>query len=328
MGGDFAPREIVAGAVAAALEYSNIGKLYLVGDESAVKAELDSHGKVSDKIEIVHASQVVEMGDAPSMAVRRKKDSSISRAVDLVKAGDAGGVYSAGNTGAAVAATKLKLRTLQGIERAGIATVLPSHAGHFVMMDAGANIDCSVRQLYEFAVMGSVYSREILGVKNPTVGLLSIGGEDAKGNATTKEAFAMLERANLNFIGNVEPKDLFSGRVDVVSVDGFVGNVVLKTSEAVAKSFGRWLKEELLRNPVRKLGALISRNAFRDLMYRTSPDTYGGAPLLGVNGACIIGHGSSSARAAKNAIHVAAEWVTHDINHLIIDEVAKDLEEV
>lgn len=323
MGGDYAPREIVAGSVEAAKAFSHITKIFLVGDEDAVRRELERFADVPANIEIVHASQVVGMEETPAVAIRRKKDSSISRAVDLVKEGKADAVFSAGNTGAAVAATTLKLRTLEGIDRPGIATVFPTPTKPFVLIDAGATTDCTPRILVQFAVMGMVYSREILKVANPRIGLLSIGEEDSKGNEATKEAFRILEKSGLNFAGNVESHDLFAGEVDVVVCDGFVGNVVLKTSESVAHTIGHWLKEECSKNPLRILGALLARGAFCTIKQRSDPAVYGGAPLLGINGTCIIGHGSSSAFAARNGIRVAAESVQYQVNHLIAAEAQK-----
>ncbi|MBN1269775.1 MAG: phosphate acyltransferase PlsX [Kiritimatiellae bacterium] len=322
MGGDFAPQEIVAGVVDAVRSLSGVGKVFLVGRQDAVEAELAKHSGFSrEKIEVRYASEVVGMDESPAAAIRRKKDSSIGRAVDLVKAGEADAVFSAGNTGAVVAATTLKLRTLEGVERPAIATVFPTPVKPFVLLDAGANTDCTPEMLYQFAVMGCVYSREILGRARPTVGLLNIGGEEAKGNEATKEAFKLLEASKLDFRGNVESRDLFEGKVDVVASDGFVGNVVLKTSESVAHAIGHWLREEFTRNPIRMLGAVLLSRGLKSIKDRSDPAMYGGAPLLGVNGICIIGHGSSSARAVRNAIRVACESVKHSINHLIVDEV-------
>jgi glycerol-3-phosphate acyltransferase PlsX len=322
MGGDYAPREIVKGALLAAEKLSCIEKLLLVGDEKAIQAELTAHkGEVPACIEIVHASEVVGMGESPATAIRRKKDSSIARAVELVKSGKADAIFSAGNTGAAVAAATLKLRTLKGVDRPAIATVMPTPDKAFVLLDAGANPDSSPEMLQQYAVMGTIYSREILGCKNPGVGLLSIGEEAAKGNEVTKKTFSLLENSNINFIGNVESRDLFGGKVDVAVCDGFVGNVVLKTSEAVARMIGNWLKRMFKANPLRILGALLSRGVFNEMKRHADPSTYGGAPLLGANGVVIIAHGSSNALAAFNGIRVATEAVTHDVNHLIEDEL-------
>lgn len=322
MGGDFAPAEIVAGTLQAAKTLKGIEKLFLVGDEIAIKAELSKHkGPIPSCIEILHASEVVGMGESPVVAIRRKKDSSIARSIELVKDGKADAVFSAGNTGAAVAAATLKLRTLQGVARPAIATVMPTPDKPFVLLDAGANPDSTPEMIQQYAVMGSIYSREILGVDNPSVGLLSIGEEAAKGNETTKKTFGLLENTHVNFIGNVESRDLFGGKVSVAVCDGFVGNVVLKTSEAVAKMISGWLKTMFKRNIIRILGYLFSRGVFKEMRSHADPSSYGGAPLLGANGIVIIGHGSSNAFATFNGIRVASEAIDHDLNHLIEAEL-------
>lgn len=318
MGGDYAPAEIVAGTLQAAEKLQGLETLFLVGNESAIKTELAKHkGPIPSCIEIVHASEVVEMGDSPATAVRRKKDSSIVRAVMLVKEGRADAVFSAGNTGAAVATATLKLRTLEGVDRPAIATIMPTPEEPFVLLDAGANPDSTPEMIQQYAVMGSIYSREILGVENPSVGLLSIGEEEAKGNETTKKTFGLLGKSNLNFIGNVESRDLYGGKVSVAVCDGFVGNVVLKTSEAVASMISGWLKTMFKQNLVRVFGYFLSRGVFREMKSHADPSSYGGAPLLGANGVVIIGHGSSNAFATLNGIRVAAEAIDHDVNHLI-----------
>ncbi len=321
MGGDFAPREVVAGALQAVREVPGIERLLLVGREDAIREVWPKGVPVAAPIEIVHASEVVDMGDSPATAVRRKRDSSISRAVDLVKQGQADAIFSAGSTGAAVAAAQLKLRTLPGVTRPAIATVMPGPKTPWVLLDAGATTDCTAEMLFQFAVMGAVYAREILHIPEPSVGLMSIGGEESKGNEITKEAFALLKDSKLKFQGNVEGHDLFSGRVDVVVCDGFVGNVVLKTSESVAHFIGGRLKEELTRNPVRILGALLVKPGLNAIRRQSDPSNYGGAPLLGVNGITIIGHGASNARAVFNGIRVAAEAISHGVNRLIMDGV-------
>ena len=324
MGGDFAPREIVRGA-AEAVDLPSVTKVYLVGDETAIRKELAACGAAaaSPKLEVRHASEVVEMGEHPAQAVRRKRDSSIGRCVDLAKSGEADAVVSAGNTGAVVVAATLKLRTLSGVERPSIAMVMPTRRRPFVLIDAGANVDCPPTDLLQFAVMGSVYARVILGRDNPVVGLLSIGGEDIKGNEITKEAFGFLSRTRLNFRGNVEGHDLFHGETDVVVCDGFIGNIVLKTSESVAIAIGHWMKHEFTRNPLRIVGASLLRGALKAMKGRMDPELYGGAPLLGINGVCIITHGASSSTAILHAIRVACESVGHDVNHLIVDEMKK-----
>ena len=323
MGGDYAPAEIVKGAVEAARSSSHISRLFLVGDETAVRRELDRFNPIPDSIEVRHASEIVGMNEAPAVAIRRKKDSSISVCMDLVKTGAADAVFSAGNTGAAVAASTLKLRTLKGVDRPAIAVVIPTPTIPCVLLDAGANIDCPPEWLCQFAAMGSAYAGAILKRENPSVGLLSIGEEDAKGNETTKDAFRRLERSNLHFVGNVESHDIFGGKVDVVVCDGFVGNVVLKTSEAVARAMGRWMKMELTSSAFMKVGAAIIKKGIERIKDRSDPETYGGAPLLGVNGACIIGHGSSSATAVQNAIHVSTEWVRLNINTQIEEDLVQ-----
>lgn len=321
MGGDYAPSEIVKGSLEAARDYPHIEKIFLVGDQVAIQSELNGKGALPQSIEIRHASEVVEMGEAPAAAIRKKKDSSIARAVELVKSGEADAVFSAGSTGAAVAAAHLKLRTLPGVDRPAIAIVMPSMTGPSVLLDAGANTDCAPEWLCQFAVMGMAYSEKILHKKNPSVGLLNIGGEESKGNEATKEAYRMLSQSNLNFKGNVESHDLFDGNVDVVVTDGFVGNVVLKTSESVARAIGRWLKEELTRNPLRMAGAMMIKKGIDSIKERSDPENHGGAPLLGVNGVCIIGHGSSSSVAVRNAIRVSSEWVEKNINTVIEQQV-------
>ncbi|MBM4152846.1 MAG: phosphate acyltransferase PlsX [Kiritimatiellaceae bacterium] len=331
MGGDFAPREIVKGAVEAARGLAGIEKLFLVGDETAIRAELALYGKIPECIEIRHASEVVEMGEAPASALRRKKDSSIMRAVEMVKNGEAGAIYSAGSTGAAVAASTLRLRTLDNVDRPAIATVMPSLKTPFVLLDAGATTDCTAKMLVEFAAMGAIYAEHIVGIPNPTVGLLSVGEEDSKGSKNTKEAFLLLEKSHLNFIGNVESHDLFEGTVNVAVCDGFVGNVVLKTSESVSHAMGQWIKESFSKSPLRKIGAAILKaaGAFKEIKQKVDPEAYGGAPLLGVKGVCIIGHGSSSSFAVYNAIRVAGTAIEQKLNHLIeekINEVLKDSE--
>ncbi len=323
MGGDFAPSALVEGSVRAAQELPSLDELILVGDETRLKAELQHWGPTPSKIRILHCTEVVEMGESPATAVRRKKDSSINRATDLVKEGKADAIFSAGSTGAQVASSQLKLRTLEGIQRPAIATVFPSPEKPFVLLDAGANTDCTPEMLLQFAVMGAVYSREILKVPNPRIGLMSIGEEDAKGNATTKETFGFLEKSGLNFAGNIEGHDLFEGEVDVVVCDGFVGNVVLKTAESVAHAIGVWLKAEFTANPLRIMGAVCLRGAVRSLKRKLDPSQYGGAPLLGVRGVSIIGHGSSNATAVFNGIRASSEAVKQDINHLIVDELKK-----
>ena len=323
MGGDFGPPNLVAGAVMALREIPRIEKLYLVGDSPRIEAELTKHACNDARVEIVHSTQVVEMSDKPVESVRRKKDSSISRAVDLVKHGNADAVVSAGHTGAAVAATTIKLRTLPGVERPGIASVIPTESNLFVLIDAGANVDAKPMHLLQYGIMGSVYSRHVLGYDNPCVGLMSIGEEDVKGTDFTKEVFKMLKESVLNFRGNIEGHDLFAHPVEVVVCDGFVGNVILKTCESVGDAVFKWLKHELMKTKVRMAGAYLAQGAFRTIKKKVNYETYGGSPLLGVNGICIIAHGSSTPLAIKNALRVAAESIEHEVNPHIVEEIRR-----
>jgi glycerol-3-phosphate acyltransferase PlsX len=323
MGHDEGPGPLIEGAVLALREFPDITRLFLTGDASRIEAEIRRIRCNDARIEIVHCTQVVEMCDSAVDAVRKKKDSSVSRAVDLVKKGDADAIVSAGHTGAAVAASTIKLRTLPGIERPGIAATMPTESNLFVLIDAGANTDPTPAQMLQNAIMGSVYSRHVLGYPNPRVGLMSIGTEEEKGNDFTRESFELLKNSGLNFHGNVEGHDLFEDPVEVVVADGFTGNVVLKTSEAVAHAVFRWLKHELLRSPLTKLGALLAKPAFKAIYQKTNADEYGGMPLLGVNGICIIAHGGSSPVAVKNALRMAREAVNHHVNPHIIDALQR-----
>src|ERR1700720_1897524 len=321
MGGDFGPPNLVAGAVMALREYKHIEKLFLVGDTKQIETELKKHKCTDRRITIVHATQVVDMSDKAWSAVRRKKDSSVSRAVDLVKYGEADAIVSAGHTGAAVAASMIKLRTLQGIDRPGIAAVLPTQFNVFVLIDAGANIDARPEHLLQYGIMGSVYSSHVLRYTRPRVGLISLGEEDVKGNDLTKEAFKMLKASSLNFRGNIEGRHLFEDPVEVVVCDGFVGNVILKTCESISVAIFTWLKHELTRTPLRRVGALLARDAFNTIRGKTNYEEYGGSPLLGVDGICIIAHGASTPLAVKNALRVAAESIEQQVNPHIVEEV-------
>jgi len=319
MGGDFAPREIVAGALQAAASLTGIERIILVGDESAIRKECN--GRVPPSMEILHASESIGMEESPANAIRRKKDSSISRAIDLVKSGRAQAMISAGNTGAVVVAATLKLRTLKGVERPAIATMMPTPTKPFILIDAGGNTDCPAKLLLQFAAMGHVYAREILSQPDPVIGLMNVGTEDSKGNEITKEAFRLLSASKLNFKGNIEGHDLFKGNIDVAVCDGFVGNVVLKTSESVAHAVSTWVRREFTSSPLRMLGALCLKGALNGIKRAMDPEMYGGAPLLGVNGICIICHGASSARAIFNAIRVARDSVHQQINDMIVKTV-------
>lgn len=329
MGGDFAPANPVGGVVQALREYNDF-TVIMVGDEAKVRAEIARHDirGLEDRISYHHASQVVDMSDSGLDSVRRKKDSSISRAVDLVKQGEADAVVSAGHTGALVAAATIKLRTLPGIHRAGLAVVIPTPNRGFLLIDAGANLDPAPEHVVGYAVMGSIYAREILGRNNPSVGLLSIGTEAGKGNDFTRECHQALSAAQVNFIGNVEGHGLFRDPLDVVVCDGFIGNILLKTVEGLAKSLFTWIKNEVTKSPLRMLGAWLSRGAFKDIRKQVSTDEYGGSPLLGVNGVCIKAHGNSSPKAIKNAIRVAREFVGQKVNARIVEAITHSHEEI
>jgi glycerol-3-phosphate acyltransferase PlsX len=323
MGGDYAPKNTIEGAVLALKEHPEIEKLFLVGDAVAIGNELKELDYSDSRIEIFHAAEVIDMKDSAAKAVRTKRDSSINRAIDLVKNGSADAVVSAGHTGAAVAASVLKLRTLKGIERPAVACLLPTSVKGkaFVLIDAGANPDSTPENLLQFGLMGSVFAEHVLGRKNPSVAVMSIGEEDMKGNDVTKEAFKLLKSSGLHFRGNIEGHDLFEDSADVVVCDGFTGNVMLKTSEAIAHAIFSWLKQELFKTPIRRLGARLAKGAFKAIKDKTNYEEYGGMPLLGVNGTCIIAHGGSTPLAIKNAIRAAAESIRHKINPHILEAV-------
>jgi len=324
MGGDKAPEATIQGAILALEEFGDdLEKLLLVGDEITIREKLSQLSYAHSKIEVIHASQVVEMHESAVKSVRQKRDSSISVSADLIKKGYCDGLVSAGNTGAAVAAATIKLRTIPGVERAGIASSLPNEYGPCNIVDAGANIDAKASHLLGYGIMGSVYARHVQRKESPVVGLMSVGEEDSKGSEFTRKVFDLLEASHLNFCGNVEGHDLFESDLDVVVCDGFVGNVILKSCEATAQAMFKWLKEEITMNPVRQMGALIAKGAFIATKERGNYETYGGSPLLGVNGVCVIAHGSSSPKAIKNAIKVAVESVKHHLNPHIEEEMAR-----
>jgi len=297
--------------------------LFLVGDKQRIEAELHQRNASDPRLQLVHASEVIEMHDPPVQSVRRKKDSSMCRAIDLVKHGEADAIVSAGNTGALLTASHLKLRTLEGVDRPGLACLIPAPENVFVLMDAGANLEPHPSNLVQYAVMGSLYSKQVLGYKNPRVAVFSIGSEDMKGNELTLEAYRLLKQTDLNFVGNIDGHDLFGNIADVIVTDAFVGNAVLKACESTARVIARWVKEEIRKNPLRILGALLAAGAFHSLKRKTDPDEYGGAVLLGINGICIKAHGASSPKAVKNAIRIAAEFVESQFNEHIVEEIRK-----
>ncbi len=328
MGSDRAPKPEIEGAIHAARNYGL--QIALVGPESTIRAELARHPSASRlPLAVVHASEVITMEDKAAQAVRSKRDSSLRVGLRLVREGRAAGFVTAGNTGAAMASAKMVLGALKGVDRPALAAVFPTAPGTAaILLDVGANVDCKPHNLEQFAVMGEIYFRAIFGEsafartallakRSPRVGLLSIGEEDSKGNELTRESFPLLKQLPLNFIGNVEGRDLFNGRVDVIVADGFVGNVALKASEGAARLIRTVLKESLKATITSQVGYMLSRSAFSDFKRRIDHTEYGGAPLLGVKGACIITHGSSNANAVKNALRVATEFSARRINESI-----------
>ncbi|MBI4168355.1 MAG: phosphate acyltransferase PlsX [Acidobacteria bacterium] len=321
MGGDYAPAHPVAGAVLAAREYG--ARLLLVGRSAEIEAELARHRTSGLPLEVVHASEAVGMDESPVTAFRRKKDSSIRVAATLVRDGRAHGVVSAGNTGAVMTTVKMICGVLEGVERPALCAVVPNLRGPSVWLDVGANVDCRPDHLVQWAIMGHLYAREVLGVASPRVGLMSIGEEDSKGNEVTREAFRLLKDAPLNFIGNVEGRDIFNGKADVIVCDGFIGNVSLKAVESAAEAILHFMREEISKSFLAKLGYLLARPAFRNFRKKVDYAEYGGVPLLGMRGASIICHGGSSARAIKNAVRVTLDFVRNGVNNRIHDEIVK-----
>ena len=322
MGSDQAPAVEVEGAVQAAAQYGI--SIVLVGQEDRVHEILRSHDTSGLPIEVVHASEVITMEESAATAARRKKDSSVRVAARLMRDSGVFGIVSAGNTGAVMATVKMVLGTLPVVDRPALSTVLPTQKGKpAILLDVGANVDCKPHHLEQFAIMGDVYSRAIFGIRRPRVGLLSIGEEDSKGNELTKEAFKSLKRAALNFIGNVEGRDIFRGDVDVIVCDGFTGNVALKLSEGLIETFTAMLGQELQKTLSAKVGYIFAQKAFREFQRRLDYSEYGGAPLLGMKGITIVCHGRSNANAIKNAIRVANEFRKHNVNLVIETEFTK-----
>jgi glycerol-3-phosphate acyltransferase PlsX len=323
MGGDHGCGVVIEGANRALQGNRRITTLYLVGNRTDIHAALPHRGFRDHRVRVVHASEVLTMDDKPAAALRRKKDCSIARAVELVNEGNADAVISLGNTGGIFAAATFRLGRIPGVDRGAIATIIPTADHAFVLLDAGANIECKPIHLAHYAVMGSIYAREVLGYKDPRVGVLSIGTEATKGNELTLGAFKLCKLLDINFIGNVEGHDLFRNHVDVVVCDGFVGNVVLKTCESLALAMFSFLKRELTANPQRQLGALLAQNAFRAIKKRMDPEGFGGAPLLGFNGVVMKAHGSARERAIANAIRVTTDNLQHQVNQIIAQEIAR-----
>lgn len=326
MGGDNAPAAIVEGAVMAARDFGI--KILLVGLKDKIQAELSRYPLDGLSILTQHASEVVEMGDSPSRALRKKQDSSIRVAIEAILSGKAEAMVSAGNTGAVLAVSTVVLRPLAGIDRPAIAVLLPTIKGPVVLLDAGANVDCKSGLLFQFAIMGHVYARYQLKKPNPLVGLLSIGEEDSKGNEITKETFQLIKKSHLNFIGNIEAKEVYRGKADVIVCDGFTGNIALKISESLAEMIEKSLRNMFSTNLQTKLAYMLMKSHFRAFKKKVDYSEYGGALLLGINGICIISHGSSSPKAIKNAIKQAEEFINNKVNHHIQKDLAFNLESV
>lgn len=320
MGGDFAPAAIVAGAVDAVRELD--ARVLLVGDRAAVERELDGAGSLPPGSEIVHAEEAVGMDEPAITPIRRKRRASVRICAELVRDGHADAMVTAGNTGAAMVVAKMVIGAIEGVDRPALAAVLPNPHGSTVLLDVGANVDSRARHLREFAVMGHFYAQEVLGTSHPRVGLLSIGEEEVKGSDLTRQVYQVMETTGLHFIGNVEGGDLFNGKADVVVCDGFVGNAVLKSAESIAVLVGSMLREELEHSMRARLGALLARPALTRLRRRTDYSEYGGAPLLGINGGCFIGHGRSNPRAVHSMIRRAVEFCEADLHNQIRRKVA------
>ena len=319
MGGDYAPQVVIDGAVMAIKEYAL--DVILVGDEAKIKPLLAKKKYDAKRISVCHASEVIEMNDSPAVSVRKKRNSSMVVGVTLVRDGQGDAFFSAGNTGAEVCAATLTLGLLPGVERPGIATVMPSLKDIFLIIDIGANIDPKPLHLLQYAVMASVYSEYILNKPNPTVGLLNVGEEETKGTGFLKEAHELLSKSHLNFIGNVEGRHIFAGDCDVIVCDGFVGNVTLKVAESLGEALQTFLKRHILSTPMGMLGGLLLKPTFKKFKKQMDYSEYGGAPLLGVNGVAIIGHGRSDANAIKNAIRVAKEEVERKFNEKLLEAI-------
>ena len=326
MGGDLGPAEVVAGVKLAQKRDPQLDPITLVGDQALLEPLIQEAGlSLGPKLSIFHASEVVTMDDKPLMALKKKKDSSMVRAIELVKNGDASVLVSCGNTGALMAGGTLRLRMMEGVNRPALAAVIPRQGGHFILIDAGANPEAKPEHLVHNAILGSHYCRVMLGIAAPRVGLMTIGTEDGKGNALITETNEQLRRIGdiINYVGPIEGFQVFTDHVDVVVCDGFVGNIMLKSWESLVKFFSGMLREELQANPLRAAGAVLAKGAFTALKERINPERYGGAPLLGVRGNILKAHGSSNARAISSAIHAARAIIKADMNLCIEADIAR-----
>jgi len=323
MGGDHGPAPNVEGAWQAVREWDL--EVVLVGDETKINEQVRRLGCADPRMSVRHAPQTVDMHESPSQVARKKRDSSIWVATELVKSGEANAVVSAGNTGASMVAAFFILGVIKGVERPAIAVTLPTLSGTAVMLDAGANVDCTAQHLYQFGLMGNEYGKHVFGKPNPRLGLLSIGEEDTKGNELTKEAFKLLKASPINFIGNVEGRDVYGGEADVIVCDGFIGNVALKISEGLADTIKKLLMKEIAGSFLGRLSYLFLAGPLLRLRRRMDYAEFGGAPLLGVNGITIICHGRSSPKAIKNAIRRAKGLAESSLNELIRRDIEESL---
>ena len=326
MGGDLGPSEVVAAVKLALAQNPHLNPITLVGDEAMLRPIISHYGlNRSERLSVLHASEVITMEDKPLVALKKKKDSSMVRAIELVKSGEANVVVSCGNTGALMACGTLRLRTMEGVARPALAAVVPREGGHFVLIDAGANPEPKPEHLVHNSILGNHYCRVMLGIHSPRVGLMSIGTEDGKGNSLITETNELLRRIGgiIRYAGPIEGFQVFAEHVDVVVCDGFVGNIMLKSWESLAKFISGMLREELSANPMRATGALLSKGAFAALKDRINPERYGGAPLLGLRGNILKAHGSSNRQAIKSAIRAAGEIIKTDMNHRMESDIAR-----
>jgi glycerol-3-phosphate acyltransferase PlsX len=323
MGGDHGCEVVVRGVKMALDAYPAIQSLYLVGIEEEVRGAMAKAHLQDGRVEVVHASQVLTMEDKPTDGLRKKKDCSMLRAVDLLKEGKAEALVSCGNTGGLVAISTVRLRPLEGVDRPALAAIFPTQKGAAILIDVGANPECKPMHLAQFAIMGGIYSHAIFGIEKPRLGVLSNGSEESKGTELTRDAVKLIEKLDLNFSGYVEGSHFFGGEVDVAVCDGFVGNLVLKSCEHLAKTIKRLLESEMKANPLRMAGYVMAKGAFDAFKQRMDPDVYGGAPLLGLNGNVIKAHGSAREAAIMNAVRVATEAIKQGVNQHIMQEVSK-----
>lgn len=322
MGGDFSPAAVVEGCIEAIKENNNI-EILITGIEERINNELKKYNYDTSRIKVINATEIITPNESPVMAVRKKKDSSLIKALQLVKNKEADAIISAGSTGAIMVGGRLTLGKIKGLDRVALAPILPGKNGPFILVDAGANVDCKPKYLLQFALMGKIYFENILNEDNPSIGLINIGAEEEKGNELTKSTFKLLKDTNFNFIGNVEPRDISNGDTKVLVCDGFIGNTVLKMYEGVTVNIFKMLKKEILSGTLTKLGGLLLKPVFKNFKKKFDYSEYGGSPFMGINGICIKAHGSSNAKAFKNAIKQAEKCYEYKIIDKMIEELNK-----